>query len=153
MHISFVRSTNLDLWQWEQLRTMKVGGNESATRYFQTHGGAAALASKDAKTKYTSNAAVKYKEELARRSAADARQYGGYKDSGQERALTRTDTPEKSPSQTLLMRVERAVQTHQPETRTISFRHGTSLPSSVQATPHLAQELQDSVSPEPHRHS
>lgn len=55
---------------------MKVGGNESATKYFQTHGGGAALASKDPKTKYTSNAATKYKEELQRRSAADAKQYG-----------------------------------------------------------------------------
>jgi ADP-ribosylation factor GTPase-activating protein 2/3 len=54
---------------------MKVGGNESATKYFQTHGGSAALASKDHKAKYTSNAATKYKEELARRSIVDARQY------------------------------------------------------------------------------
>jgi ADP-ribosylation factor GTPase-activating protein 2/3 len=54
---------------------MKVGGNESATKYFQTHGGSAALASKDPKTKYTSNAATKYKEELTRRCAADARLY------------------------------------------------------------------------------
>lgn len=54
---------------------MKVGGNESATKYFQTHGGSAALASKDPKTKYTSNAATKYKEELQRRCAVDARQY------------------------------------------------------------------------------
>jgi ADP-ribosylation factor GTPase-activating protein 2/3 len=53
---------------------MKVGGNESATKYFQSHGGSAALASKDAKVKYTSNAAVKYKEELKRRAAADAQQ-------------------------------------------------------------------------------
>jgi ADP-ribosylation factor GTPase-activating protein 2/3 len=53
---------------------MKVGGNEAATKYFQTHGGTAALASKDAKTKYTSNAANKYKEELSRRCAADAKQ-------------------------------------------------------------------------------
>ncbi|EPS28794.1 hypothetical protein PDE_03740 [Penicillium oxalicum 114-2] len=75
VHISFVRSTNLDQWQWEQLRVMKVGGNESATKYFQTHGGSAALASKDPKTKYTSNAAVKYKEELKRRAALDAQQY------------------------------------------------------------------------------
>ncbi|EON66046.1 hypothetical protein W97_05289 [Coniosporium apollinis CBS 100218] len=75
VHISFVRSTNLDIWQWDQLRIMKVGGNESATKYFQSHGGSAALASKDPKTKYTSNAATKYKEELARRVAADARQY------------------------------------------------------------------------------
>ena len=60
------------VWQWDQLRIMKVGGNESATKYFQSHGGSAALASKDPKTKYTSNAATKYKEELTRRIAADA---------------------------------------------------------------------------------
>ncbi|KAM0706038.1 hypothetical protein Q7P35_007398 [Cladosporium inversicolor] len=71
VHISFVKSTNLDQWQWEQLRRMKTGGNESATKYFQSHGGAAALASKDPKQKYTSNAANKYKDELARRVEAD----------------------------------------------------------------------------------
>ncbi|OAL47847.1 ArfGap-domain-containing protein [Pyrenochaeta sp. DS3sAY3a] len=75
VHISFVRSTNLDIWQWDQLRIMKVGGNESATKYFQSHGGTAALASKDHKAKYTSNAATKYKEELTRRCAADAKLY------------------------------------------------------------------------------
>jgi hypothetical protein len=64
------------VWQWDQLRIMKVGGNESATKYFQTHGGSAALASKDPKAKYTSNAATKYKEELQRRCVVDARQYG-----------------------------------------------------------------------------
>jgi len=51
---------------------MKIGGNESATKYFQSHGGSAALASKDPKTKYGSSAATKYKEELARRVQADA---------------------------------------------------------------------------------
>ncbi|KAK1069534.1 ADP-ribosylation factor GTPase activating protein, ER-Golgi transport [Friedmanniomyces endolithicus] len=75
VHISFVRSTNLDQWQWEQLRRMKVGGNESATKYFQTHGGSAALASKDSKQKYTSNAANKYKDELARRVESDVKKY------------------------------------------------------------------------------
>ena len=54
---------------------MKVGGNESATKYFQSHGGTAALASKDPTTKYTSNAATKYKDELKRRVAADAREH------------------------------------------------------------------------------
>lgn len=52
---------------------MKVGGNASATKYFQSHGGSAALASKDPKTKYTHSAAVKYKEELKRRAADDAK--------------------------------------------------------------------------------
>lgn len=54
---------------------MKVGGNESATKYFQSHGGGAALASKDPKTKYQSNAATKYKEELSRRVVADQQRY------------------------------------------------------------------------------
>ncbi|QSS62656.1 GTPase-activating protein [Histoplasma capsulatum] len=75
VHISFVRSTNLDQWQWEQLRIMKVGGNESATKYFRSHGGTAALASKDPKVKYTSAAAVKYKEELKRRAQLDAQEF------------------------------------------------------------------------------
>jgi hypothetical protein len=55
-----------------ELRIMKVGGNESATKFFQSNGGTAALNSKDPTTKYTSNAATKYKEELKRRSAKDA---------------------------------------------------------------------------------
>ncbi|KAI9774590.1 MAG: ADP-ribosylation factor GTPase activating protein, ER-Golgi transport [Geoglossum simile] len=75
VHISFIRSTNLDQWQWDQLRVMKVGGNESATIYFQSHGGSAALTSKDPKTKYTSNAATRYKDELQRRAALDANEY------------------------------------------------------------------------------
>ncbi|KAI1461559.1 ArfGap-domain-containing protein [Annulohypoxylon moriforme] len=75
VHISFVRSTNLDQWQWDQLRVMKVGGNESATKYFRANGGSAALASKDPKTKYQSSAATKYKEELKKRAARDALEY------------------------------------------------------------------------------
>ncbi|KAI1810621.1 hypothetical protein GGS20DRAFT_566549 [Poronia punctata] len=75
VHISFVRSTNLDQWQWDQLRIMKVGGNESATKFFRSNGGSAALASKDPKTKYQSPAATKYKEELKKRAARDALEY------------------------------------------------------------------------------
>lgn len=61
-------------WQWDQLRLMKVGGNESATKFFQTNGGSAALNSKDPKTKYQSAAATKYKEELKKRAAKDAQE-------------------------------------------------------------------------------
>ncbi|QBZ56278.1 hypothetical protein PoMZ_01184, partial [Pyricularia oryzae] len=75
VHISFVRSTNLDQWQWDQLRVMKVGGNESATKFFQQNGGSAALNSKDPKTKYHSAVATKYKEELKKRAARDAKEY------------------------------------------------------------------------------
>lgn len=54
---------------------MKVGGNESATKFFQQNGGSAALNSKDPKTKYSSAAATKYKEELKKRAARDAKEY------------------------------------------------------------------------------
>ena len=54
---------------------MKVGGNESATKFFQQNGGTAALNSKDSKTKYQSAAASKYKDELKRRAARDAQEY------------------------------------------------------------------------------
>jgi ADP-ribosylation factor GTPase-activating protein 2/3 len=63
------------VWQWEQLRTFKVGGNDSAAKFFQSNGGTAALASKDTKVKYTSNAANKYKDELKRRTARDKLEY------------------------------------------------------------------------------
>lgn len=55
---------------------MKVGGNESATKFFQSRGGSALLANKDAKARYTSPVAEKYKEELKRRAAADQREFG-----------------------------------------------------------------------------
>jgi len=54
---------------------MKVGGNESATKFFQQNGGSAALNSRDPKTKYTSSVATKYKAELEKRSARDAKEY------------------------------------------------------------------------------
>ncbi|KAK9471705.1 uncharacterized protein V1510DRAFT_419392 [Dipodascopsis tothii] len=73
VHISFVRSSTLDTWSWDQLRLMKVGGNTSAKDYFQKNGGASALNSKDATVKYTSRAATQYKEELKRRAEQDAR--------------------------------------------------------------------------------
>ncbi|KAH7885060.1 hypothetical protein F5I97DRAFT_1882172 [Phlebopus sp. FC_14] len=71
VHISFVRSTNLDSWQLNQLRTMKVGGNASATEFFTRHGGSALLSDTDLKKKYSSRTADLYKEELARRVKED----------------------------------------------------------------------------------
>ncbi|KAL7279589.1 hypothetical protein ACG7TL_005994 [Trametes sanguinea] len=75
VHISFVRSTNLDSWQLNQLRTMKVGGNASATEFFTKHGGAALLSDSDTKKKYSSRVAELYKEELARRVREDAAKF------------------------------------------------------------------------------
>ncbi|KAF8840625.1 ArfGap-domain-containing protein [Paxillus ammoniavirescens] len=71
VHISFVRSTNLDSWQLNQLRTMKVGGNTSATEFFTRHGGTSLLSDSDPKKKYSSRTAELYKEELAKRVKED----------------------------------------------------------------------------------
>jgi ADP-ribosylation factor GTPase-activating protein 2/3 len=56
------RSTVLDAFTADQLRIMKVGGNLNANEYLKQHGGN--NANKDAKSKYTSRAAVMYKEKL-----------------------------------------------------------------------------------------
>jgi hypothetical protein len=66
------RSTILDTWQLAQLRNMKVGGNASATDFFNRHGGASLLTNSDIKAKYISQVAELYKEELAKRVKGDA---------------------------------------------------------------------------------
>ncbi|EIN12201.1 ArfGap-domain-containing protein [Punctularia strigosozonata HHB-11173 SS5] len=75
VHISFVRSTNLDSWQLNQLRTMKVGGNASAAEFFTKNGGASLLHDSDSKKKYSSRVAELYKEELAKRVQEDAERF------------------------------------------------------------------------------
>ena len=50
---------------------MKVGGNASATDFFNKHGGSALLNDSDCKKKYSSRVAELYKEELARRVKED----------------------------------------------------------------------------------
>ncbi|CAE6507481.1 unnamed protein product [Rhizoctonia solani] len=75
VHISFVRSTNLDSWQLGQLRTMKVGGNQSATDFYTRHGGASLLSASDTKSKYQGRVADLYKEELQKRVREDAARF------------------------------------------------------------------------------
>ncbi|KAI8811890.1 hypothetical protein BJ742DRAFT_795949 [Cladochytrium replicatum] len=75
VHISFVRSTLLDTWTLDQLRTMKVGGNANATEFFRHYGGADKF--KDGKTKYTSKAATLYKDKVKKLVEEDARRFPG----------------------------------------------------------------------------
>jgi len=67
-HVSFVRSTVLDKWTWDQLRAMTLGGNAAAKEYFNKYPGSD---SKDAKTKYSSKIGIAYKEKLAQKVKDD----------------------------------------------------------------------------------
>uniref|UniRef100_A0A1J3H3T8 Putative ADP-ribosylation factor GTPase-activating protein AGD9 n=1 Tax=Noccaea caerulescens TaxID=107243 RepID=A0A1J3H3T8_NOCCA len=67
VHISFVRSTNLDSWSPEQLRTMMFGGNNRAQVFFKQHGWNNDGGKIDAK--YTSRAADLYRQTLAKEVA------------------------------------------------------------------------------------
>lgn len=65
VHISFVRSTDLDSWYPHQLKNMEAGGNERARAFFRTHGWAGGLAEKGkVVSKYQSKAAEQYKAQL-----------------------------------------------------------------------------------------
>ncbi|KAF9319509.1 ADP-ribosylation factor GTPase activating protein, ER-Golgi transport [Podila horticola] len=67
-HVSFVRSTVLDKWSWEQLRAMTLGGNATAREYFNKY---PTSDNKDAKTKYSSKIGLAYKEKLAQKVKED----------------------------------------------------------------------------------
>ncbi|KAI3634563.1 hypothetical protein MIR68_007474 [Amoeboaphelidium protococcarum] len=63
VHLSFVRSLNLDQWTWDQLRALKVGGNDAAYKHFQKYG-IQPDGGLDAKSRYESQGAQMYKEKL-----------------------------------------------------------------------------------------
>jgi len=73
VHVSFVRSIDLDEWTQAQIDAMKIGGNKNAREYFRKHG----LKDMHGKItkKYNSKAAQSYKQELAK-MLADAEKNG-----------------------------------------------------------------------------
>jgi hypothetical protein len=65
LHLAFLewrfdilRSVQLDSWTIDQLRVMKLGGNEAATQALK------GVSFKDVKSKYTSRQMLQYKERL-----------------------------------------------------------------------------------------
>eukprot|EP01018_Ginkgo_biloba_P034792 Gb_36242 [translate_table: standard] len=66
VHISFVRSTNLDSWTPEQLKVMSLGGNGRGHTFFKQHGW---TDGGKIESKYTSRAAELYRQLLAKEVA------------------------------------------------------------------------------------
>jgi len=62
VHVSFVRSTDLDKWKSQELKIMEAGGNENAKTFFRDHGVADGSLKTDAK--YQTRAAQLYKSKL-----------------------------------------------------------------------------------------
>ncbi|KRH75608.1 hypothetical protein GLYMA_01G096300v4 [Glycine max] len=74
VHISFVRSTNLDSWSPEQLKTMSFGGNNRAHGFFKQHGW---TDGGKIEAKYTSRAADLYRQILSKEVAKSMAEDGG----------------------------------------------------------------------------
>lgn len=63
VHLTFVRSADLDEWTQPQIDAMRLGGNANARQYFRKHGFTDLYGGK-ANKKYTSKTAVNYRAEL-----------------------------------------------------------------------------------------
>eukprot|EP01111_Echinosteliopsis_oligospora_P012843 TRINITY_DN4454_c0_g1_i1.p1 TRINITY_DN4454_c0_g1~~TRINITY_DN4454_c0_g1_i1.p1 ORF type:complete len:448 (-),score=158.69 TRINITY_DN4454_c0_g1_i1:119-1462(-) len=60
VHISFVRSTDLDKWRPDQLKAMEVGGNANARAFFRDHG----VLDDKTETRYHTRAAQLYAQKI-----------------------------------------------------------------------------------------
>lgn len=75
VHLTFVRSVDLDEWTQSQIDSMRLGGNGNARSYFRKHGFTDLYGGKTEK-KYKSKAAVSYKAELKKLVQAEAAKRG-----------------------------------------------------------------------------
>ncbi|KAG8382487.1 hypothetical protein BUALT_Bualt05G0082400 [Buddleja alternifolia] len=74
VHVSFVRSTNLDSWTPEQLKIMTFGGNYRAQVFFKQHGW---TDGGKIEAKYTSRAAELYRQLLSKKVAKSNEEEAG----------------------------------------------------------------------------
>ena len=75
VHLTFVRSVDLDEWTQRQIDAMRLGGNGNARSFFRKQGFTDLYGGK-ADKKYTSKAAVAYRAELAKLVEAEAAKRG-----------------------------------------------------------------------------
>lgn len=69
VHLSFVRSTNLDKWKPHELKVMEVGGNANAKAFFRDHG----VSDMKTESKYQTRAAELYKHKLKELTTDDSK--------------------------------------------------------------------------------
>ncbi|KAF9623618.1 hypothetical protein IFM89_003545 [Coptis chinensis] len=74
VHVSFVRSTNLDSWSPEQLKMMSFGGNNRGHVFFKQHGW---TDGGKIEAKYTSRAADLYRQILSKEVAKSSTEEAG----------------------------------------------------------------------------
>jgi len=74
VHLTFVRSVDLDEWTQSQVDSMRIGGNKNAKAYFKKHGHSE-MGGKMEK-KYKSKAATSYKKMLEKLVAAEGAKRG-----------------------------------------------------------------------------
>ncbi|SCV01510.1 LANO_0F12134g1_1 [Lachancea nothofagi CBS 11611] len=78
VHITFVKSSNLDKWTVNNLRRFKLGGNHKAREFFMKNNGKQFLGTNvDARMKYTSSVAKNYKLHLNKLVAKDMEHHPG----------------------------------------------------------------------------
>eukprot|EP00606_Chrysophyceae_sp_TOSAG23-5_P000639 GSChrysophyteH2.ASY1.ANO1.33.1 assembled CDS len=80
VHVSFVRSCDLDEWTEEQLELMKISGNGNAKLFFKKHG--VTEGQMQSEKKYSTKAAAEYKRSLKRLLEDAGRARSGSLDSG-----------------------------------------------------------------------
>ncbi|KAK7250651.1 hypothetical protein RIF29_33207 [Crotalaria pallida] len=117
VHISFVRSTNLDSWSPEQLKIMSFGGNNRAQIFFKQHGW---TDGGKIEAKYTSRAAELYRQILAKEVAKSMAEEAGLPSSPQasQSAQGANGLPEvktnETPKQNTLEKPEKPESTSSP---------------------------------------
>jgi len=102
VHLTFVRSVDLDEWTQRQIDAMRLGGNANARTFFRKHG--ISSMSHKIEKKYTSKAAVAYRAELEKLINAEAAKRG-----------EAVATPTQEPSSDLLANLEMAAEKEQTQ--------------------------------------
>lgn len=98
VHISFVRSVDMDKFTPEQMIMMGVGGNNKAREYFKMHGMGKASES-GRPPDYGSKVAQRYRQQIEKDTAAMCQKKGVVKDAPEEKKEEDTAPVQPSPTQ------------------------------------------------------